>query len=58
MVGFLNGAVHEAQHGDTILQQAAAQPLWVATVVLLWSWASLVPVTKGVQNNEAFGELY
>jgi len=55
MVGFLNGAIYEAQHGDALIQQLTAMPFNVAAIVLLWIYASMVPITKGVVNNEAFG---
>lgn len=38
-----------------VLQQALSMPVYIPAIMLLWTYASLVPITKGVQNNEAFG---
>ena len=38
-----------------VIQQLTSFPLYVGAITLLWTYASLVPITKGVQNNEAFG---
>jgi hypothetical protein len=44
----------EIDSGATLVQQAAAAPAWVYALLLLWVYASLVPMLKGARH-EAFG---
>ncbi len=57
-VGFINGAIHELSgSSETLLQQVQTQlDAPTVSVLLLWVVASLIPILKGVRNNEAFGE--
>lgn len=55
MVGFLASAANEFRTGATIEQQVSADPVPVAVFVLLFTYATLVPIMKGCKN-EAFGE--
>lgn len=54
-LGFLLGAINEVKTAVPIVEQAKAAPVIVAAVVLLFSWASLIPITKGARS-EAFGK--
>jgi hypothetical protein len=45
----------EIDTGATVLQQAVSAPWWVYGVLLLWVYASMVPLLKGARH-EAFGE--
>ena len=56
MLAFLAVPSNEVQSGDTVLQQALAAPWWVYAALLLWVYASMVPLLKGARH-EAFGEL-
>lgn len=56
MLAFLAVPRAEVQSGDTVLQQALAAPWWVYAALLLWVYASMVPLLKGARH-EAFGEL-
>lgn len=55
MLAFLAVPKHEIESGATVLQQAVSSPLWVYAVLLLWVYASMVPLLKGARH-EAFGE--
>jgi hypothetical protein len=55
MIGIVAAATKEVQTSQTVLQQVQTAPLWWWGVLLLWVWASLVPISKGARH-EAFGE--
>lgn len=55
MLGFLAVAQGEVHTGNTVLQQALTTPVWVYAGLLLWVYASLVPMLKGARH-EAFGK--
>lgn len=55
MVGFLAGAIREAQTGETLLQQAAQLSPGTIAWLLLIVVASLQPITKAAKS-ESFGE--
>jgi hypothetical protein len=46
----------EIDSGATVLQQALSAPWWVYAGLLVWVYASMVPLLKGARH-EAFGEL-
>lgn len=54
MVGFLLGIIAEFNSAGPLLEQAKANPIPVVLVTIVFSWASLVPITKGARS-EAFG---
>eukprot|EP00775_Hariotina_reticulata_P002726 gene2726-3023_t len=54
MIGIIAAANNEVQTSQTVLQQVQAAPLWLWGVLLMWVWASLVPISKGARH-EAFG---
>lgn len=45
----------EIDSGATVLQQALSAPWWVYAGLLVWVYASMVPLLKGARH-EAFGE--
>lgn len=55
MIGILAAAKAEVDTGTTVLQQAQQAPVWLWGVLLLWVYASMVPILKGARH-EAFGE--
>lgn len=55
MLAFLAVPKNEIETGATVLQQAVSAPLWVYAGLLLWVYASMVPLLKGARH-EAFGE--
>lgn len=54
MLGFLLGSIGEFKTAVPIMEQAQAAPIPVLLVMFLFSWASLIPITKGARS-EAFG---
>jgi hypothetical protein len=46
---------NEIPSGDTVLQQALSAPWWTYAALLLWVYASMVPLLEGARH-EAFGE--
>jgi hypothetical protein len=56
MLAFLAVPRNEIETGATVLQQAVSAPWWVYAALLLWVYASMVPLLKGARH-EAFGEL-
>jgi len=56
-VGFLLGIIAEFNSAGPLLEQAKANPIPVVLVTIVFSWASLVPITKGARS-EAFGEAF
>lgn len=55
MLAFLAVPRNEILSGDTVLQQALSAPWWTYAALLLWVYASMVPLLKGARH-EAFGE--
>lgn len=55
MIGILAAANNEIQTGQTVLQQALTASPWVYVMLLVWIYASLVPITKGARH-EPFGK--
>lgn len=55
MLAFLAVPKNEIETGATVLQQAVSAPIWVYAGLLLWVYASMVPLLKGARH-EAFGE--
>ena len=55
MLGFLMAAKGEIDTGLTVLQQAQQASLWQYAFMLLWVYASMVPILKGARH-EAFGK--
>lgn len=56
MIGILAAAKNEIETGATVLQQAQQAPWWLYASLLLWIYASMVPILKGARH-EAFGKL-
>lgn len=54
MCGLLIAASREAESGEMFLSQLQHAPVQEYLVVLLWVYASLVPILKGARS-EAFG---
>lgn len=54
MLAFLAVPKNEIETGATVLQQAVSAPIWVYAGLLLWVYASMVPLLKGARH-EAFG---
>jgi hypothetical protein len=57
MVGFVAGAIREAQTSETLLQQAARLSPWTGLWLLLIVVASLQPITRAAKS-EPFGRLW
>ena len=55
-LGFLLGSINEAKTAVPILDQAKLNPIYVGGIVMLFTWASLIPIIKGARS-EAFGKL-
>ena len=55
-LGFLFGSINEAKTAVPILEQAKINPIFVGGIVVLFTWASLIPITKGARS-EAFGKI-
>lgn len=56
MLAFVAVPRNEIETGATVLQQAVSAPWWVYAGLLLWVYASMVPLLKGARH-EAFGGL-
>jgi hypothetical protein len=54
-VGFINAVIHEVADGQPLAEQAATLGPVSYAVLGAWVVATLVPICKGVRNNEAFG---
>lgn len=54
MIGILAVANNEIQTEQTVLQQALTASPWVYILLLVWVYASMVPLLKGARH-EAFG---
>lgn len=54
MIGILAVANNEIQTEQTVLQQALTASPWVYLLLLVWVYASMVPLLKGARH-EAFG---
>jgi hypothetical protein len=58
MVGFVNIVAHEVAYGEGVATQVQQLDAPTLLALSVWVAASLIPILKGVRNNEAFGETH